>query len=682
MSNRDRLLKNRQPCHPERGESPLRLNSRRARLASALLPFAFCLLPFALLQSPPVVSFGAQESGAAEPQYLSPIEIKLSADGKKLFVVCEGSDSVLAVNTRTKQVVGRAKVGHKPRGLALSPDGKTLYVSNEWSDTVSELDAGSLQVKRTLKTGWGPVGLVTDRAGKTLYVANSIADSVSLIDLATGAEIKRFTTHRYPEQVMLSRDGRRVYVSNVLPHLGPYDEPPVSELFAINATKQVVAERILIPGVIELRHIAEAPPTALSTADRRAGGRRPALQPGDLLVPFVRPKNLGPLIRVSQGWVLTHGMAVVSPARHEPVGEAESKVREVLLDDIDYYFAGNDGVAFTPDGRRVIVTSAEANVVSIFDAGRLARRVQQVPAEELADRLDSAATFVMARLATGHNPTAVAVSPDGLRAYVANRLDDSVTVVDVAHLRVASTIDLGGPKLITPLRRGEQLFNSAKYCFQGQFACGSCHPNSHLDGLAWNLETPQLGRDRVANRTLRGIRDTAPYKWNGHNPDLATQCGPRIAKFLFRSEGFNTQELEALITYINNIPLAPNRHLAPDGQLTDAQERGKAVFYREHTNDGRVIPMQNRCYTCHPAQTHYTNRISTEVGSQSKYDTSGLFDTPQLDRVYEDAPYLHNGEALTLEEIWTMFNNYDTHGVTSDMSKEQLNDLIEFLKTL
>ncbi len=618
------------------------------------------------IPSPIAAPLSAQAGAAAEPEYLTPVEIKLSADGKKLFVVCEGNDSVLAVDTRTKQVVGRAKVGHRPRGLALSPDGKTLYVSNEWSDTVSEVDATSFQVRRTLNAGWGPVGLTTDRAGKTLYVANSIADSVSLIDLASGSEIKRFSTHRYPEQVALSRDGRRVYVSNILPHLGPYDQPPVSELLALDATKQVVAERILIPGVIELRHIAEAPP--------QLGGY--------LLVPFVRPKNLGPLIRVSQGWVLTHGMAVVRPALHEPVGEAKSKVTEVLLDDIDYYFAGNDGVAFAPDGRRALVTSSEANFVSVLDTAKLARRLQQVPAEELADRLDSALTFVVARLATGHNPTAVAVSPDGLRAYVANRLDDSLTVVDLAHLKVASTIDLGGPKSITPMRRGEQLFFSAKYCFQGQFACGTCHPNSHLDGLAWNLETPQLGRDRVANRTLRGIRDTAPYKWSGHNPDLATQCGPRIAKFLFRSEGFNTQELEALLTYINNIPLAPNRHLAPDGQYTEAQERGKAIFYRRHTNDGRVIPVQSRCDTCHPTETHYTNRISTEVGSATKYDTSGLLDTPQLDRVYEDAPYLHNGEALTLEEIWTVFNNYDTHGITSDMSKEQLNDMIEFLKTL
>jgi len=100
------------------------------------------------------------------------------------------------------------------------------------------------------------------------------------------------------------------------------------------------------------------------------------------------------------------------------------------------------------------------------------------------------------------------------------------------------------------------------------------------------------------------------------------------------------------------------------------------------TNDGKEIPIENRCDTCHPANSHYTSKTSFDVGTAAKFDTSGLFDTPQLDRVYQDAPYLHNGEALSLEEIWTLFNNYDQHGVTSDMNKNQLNDLIEFLKTL
>jgi YVTN family beta-propeller protein len=623
-----------------------------------------------------------QTGALTEPVYLTPVEIKLSGDGKQLYVVCEDSDSLLSVDTQTRQVRARVAVGHKPKGLAISPDGATLYVSNEWSDTVSEIDAATFVVRRTLKTGWGPVGLVTDRSGKTLYVANSIADSVSLIDIATGTEIKRFTTHRYPEQILLSRDGRRVYVANILPHLGRYDQPPVSEVLALDTARQVVAERMLIPGTIELRHIAEAPSLAASSSDRRLGGQRPPLQPGDLLIPLMQPKNLGPLIQVSQGWMMTHGMAVVHPDLRAPLGEAQSKVTQVVLDDVDYYFATNTGVAFSPNGRRALVTSSDADVVSILDTARLAQRLRTVPAGELAVRLDSAATFVMKRLSTGRNPTSVAISPDNRWAYVTNRLDDSVTVVDVAYAKVDSTIDLGGPKQITLQRRGEQMFHTSKVCFQGQFACATCHPNSHLDGLAWNIETPQLGRDRVANRTLRGIRETAPYKWNGHNADLATQCGPRIAKYFFRSEGFGTEDLEALIAYLNNISLAPNRHLAEDGQLTEAQERGKSIFFRQTTTTGQPIPAQNRCDTCHPAATHYTARYSTEVGSATHYDTSGLFDIPQLDRAYEDAPYLHNGEALTLEEIWTLFNDGDKHGMTSDMNKEQLNDLIEFLKTL
>jgi YVTN family beta-propeller protein len=640
------------------------------RVHFCLLTIAFCLLPcFSNLY------YSSQD----EPAYLSPVEIKLSADGRKLFVVCEHADAVLEFDARTKQVIARAKVGRRPKGIGVSPDGRTIYVANEWSDTATEVDVATFAVKRTLKTGWGPVGLVTDRSGKTLYVANSIGDNVSLIDLASGSEIKRFVTHRYPEQIMLSGDGRRVYVSNLLPHLGPYDQPPVSELLAIDTAKQVVAERILLPGVIELRHIAEAPPAVASITGRQAPGMRPTLEAGDLLVPLMQPKNLGPLIQVPQGWMMTHGVAVIHPAGGRL---PQSKVTQVVLDDIDYFFSTNSGVAFSPDGRRAVVTSADADVVSILDTALLEKRLRQFPAEEMAYRLDSAATFVIKRLATGHNPTSVVVSPDSRWAYVANRLDDSLTVVDLSRARISGTIDLGGPKEITLMRRGEQLFHAAKYCFQGQFACATCHPNSHLDGLAWNLETPQLGRDRVANRTLRGIRETAPYKWNGKNPDLATQCGPRIAKYFFRSEGFNKEELGALLTYLNNIPLAPNRRLAADGELTEAQERGKAIFYRQKTNDGGTIPEGNQCATCHPAETHYTARYSTDVASATKYDTNGLFDIPQLERVYEDAPYLHNGEALTLEEIWTVYNNKDTHGVTSDMSKEQLNDLIEFLKTL
>jgi YVTN family beta-propeller protein len=626
---------------------------RRNAILSALCAVAAIagvLVPSQSAAAPP----GTQTSSAVPANYLTPVELRFSPDGSKLYVVCEDDDSVLAVDLRTRRVIGRAKVGHRPQDVAVSPDGKTLYVSNSWSDTVSEVDAKTLSVRSTLPVGWGPVGLTLDRRGKVLYVANSIGNDVSLLDLSRGVEIKRLAAWRSPHQVALSRDGRSVYVSNLLPHVAPPDEPPVSELTVIDTQKQVVADRILIPGVVELRHIAEAP----------AGAS------GYLLLPFMRPKNLGPLIRVSQGWIVTHGVAIIQPGSRVQRQPGNIKVAQVLLDDIDYYYAGTNGAAFTPDGQYALVTSSEANVVSIIDTSKLQRLLRHGRKEELPNRLDSAREFVVGRLPTGPNPAAVVVSPDGCLAYIANRLDDSLTVVDIQRLQVKSKIDLGGPEGITALRHGEQLFHDAHYCFQGQFACATCHPDNHIDGLAWNLETPQLGRDRVLNRTLRGIAETAPYKWNGHNPDLETQCGLRIAKSLFQSEGFNHDQLEDLVGFIKSIQLPPNRHLAADGQLTSSQERGKEIFFKKN------------CDTCHTPETHYTARISADVGTASKYDTSGLFDIPQLDRVYERPPYLHDGEALSLEEIWTKYNASDKHGVTSDMSKEQLNDLVEYLKTL
>jgi len=41
-----------------------------------------------------------QQTAAAEPEYLSPVELKFSPDGHRLYVVCEGNDSVLAIDAR------------------------------------------------------------------------------------------------------------------------------------------------------------------------------------------------------------------------------------------------------------------------------------------------------------------------------------------------------------------------------------------------------------------------------------------------------------------------------------------------------------------------------------------------------------------------------------------------------
>jgi len=99
------------------------------------------------------------------------------------------------------------------------------------------------------------------------------------------------------------------------------------------------------------------------------------------------------------------------------------------------------------------------------------------------------------------------------------------------------------------------------------------------------------------------------------------------------------------------------------------------------TNDGRIIPKGNRCATCHFPPL-FTDRQRHNIGTKLALDRESEFDTPHLNNIYDSAPYLHNGIAETLEEIWTRYNPDDQHGVTNDMTKDQLNDLIEYIKTL
>ena len=83
---------------------------------------------------------------------------------------------------------------------------------------------------------------------------------------------------------------------------------------------------------------------------------------------------------------------------------------------------------------------------------------------------------------------------------------------------VAKTIALEDP---TPVeyKKGRAVFNSAKASTSGTFSCASCHPDGHTDQLLWVLKTPVVtGGNQIMPRStmpLRGLRDTAPFHWDG-----------------------------------------------------------------------------------------------------------------------------------------------------------------------
>jgi YVTN family beta-propeller protein len=627
-------------------------------LGSGLAVLAAALFAAVLCCDRPVRA-GAQGSETVAQDYASPLEVLLSPDGMRLYVLCQQSEEVRVLDAASFAVIRKIAVGKVPRGFSLSASGDRLFVTNSGDDTLSVIDTGTLAVVATWTVGAEPSSVVVDRAGKRLFVANRISGTVAVLDAQTGAEEKQLRAGRGSSYLTPAPDGSRLYVTHIFPNPQPHQpglqdrSAPESEITVIDMARAVVVDRMPLPGIAGVFHLAVS-----------ADGRLSA-------VAEYHPKNLVPLAHLEHGGAFAYTLTLFGSDVGNPV--------EVPLDELELYAAQPFGVAIAPDKSRIYVSCGGSEMVTVVDVPRLLRFIHTHRAPYTQD-LSASANYVVTRIPVGQNPRGLTLSRDGRRLFVANRLDDTISVVDTRTNRVASTIALAGPKTLSVLRKGEQAFYTSRYSFQGQIGCATCHIDSTFDGLTWDLEPDGFGRDIVDNKMLEGVKGTEPYKWNGGNPNLPTECGPRTEKYFWRSENYDDRTLTDLVVYVRSLEPRPNRWLRPDGELTPAQGRGKALFERAQDKFGKPIPDGNRCSYCHSGPKGTNQKIS-DVGTRKPTDNSGQLKAPPLTNIALTAPYLHDGSARSLEEIWTIFNPEDKHGRTNDLTKDELNDLIEYLRT-
>lgn len=585
--------------------------------------------------------------------YASPVELLFSPDGSRLFVLCQQSGEVRVLDATTFAELKKISVGRIPRGFSLSHDGSRLFVVNSWDDTLSVIDTHSLQVTATWPVAAEPSSVVEDPQGRYLFVANRISNDVAVLNAQTGSEEKRLAAGRGASYITPSPDGDRLYVTHVYPNPAPFRTAPQSEITVIDASRAVVAGRIPLHGIAGVFHVA-------FSKDGRLGAAAE-----------LHPKNLIPLAHLEHGGAFVDTLMLFgADVGNVPV--------EVPLDELERYAARPFGVAISADKSRMYVTSGGSEIVTVIDVPRLLRYIHTHRAP-FAQDLSASANYVITRVAVGHDPRGVLIAHDG-RVLVANRLEDNINIIDAHSDKVTSTISLTGPKQLSVLRYGEQTFYTARYSFQGQIGCANCHIDSTFDGLNWDLEPDGFGRDIVDNRPIEDLIGTEPYKWNGGNPNLPTECGPRTEKYFWRSENYDNLTLTDLVTYIRSLPPRPNRWRLAGYELTPAQNRGKVLFERAVDKFANPIPLENRCSYCHSGSKG-TSQKSFDVGTRKSTDNSGMLDTPQLTNIALTGPYLHDGSAATLEEIWTVYNPGDKHGRTNDLTKDELNDLIEYLRT-
>jgi YVTN family beta-propeller protein len=597
--------------------------------------------------------------------YKSPLQLLLDSSGRRLFVACEGTDELLVVDTRKQRVVNRVLVGEEPFAMLLNGDESRLYVGNRFDNDVAVVDLKKMEVEHRFPVGDDPHEMVFSADERYLFVTNLSTNDLSVIDLESESEVKRLSMGTAPFGAALSPDGRSLYISNQYSIPVPFRTPSILELTIVDVESQFVRERRDLYSTVIGQGVAASPDghfvaTALEL-----------------------PKNLIPETQVYQGWMVTYGFALTETRKR-------GRTAYMLIDEPNLYFADPYGITFTPDGRYLYISSSGVDQVTVVDMekvyqvlevedGRIGISDEQI--ERYARHLALSNEYVVARIPTGSNPKGLVISADGKRGYVANRLDDNITVIDVETQKGIGRIDLGGPEAETTLRYGAKLFNFASISLHKQMSCNTCHPENSVDGLVYDIAVDGgMGRNLVDNLTMRGLAETAPFKWTGKNPNLQRQEGPRAAQLFFRTHGFQGAENQAIVRFIESIPPRPNRYREEEGKLNEFQESGKMMFERAYDNMGRYIPVANRCITCHP-QPYGTDRKVHDIASKGYHDWDGNFDTPHLINVFERAPYMHDGRCYSLEEIWTEFNMDDTHGVTNDMMKEHLNALVEYMKT-
>jgi YVTN family beta-propeller protein len=585
----------------------------------------------------------AEEAPASEP-HRSPVALALSADGSRLLTANQTAGSVSLIDARNGKVLHEVPTGDRPAGVALAKDGRRGVVTHWYGYDLAILDVTTdrLAVIGRVEVGPEPRGVVLSGDGRTAYVAVGASNEVVRVDLDEKKVTGRLSVGREPRGIAIAPDGARLLVGNAR-----------SRDMSVIATAEWKVERTVPMEGENLRQVAiDAEGRYGYVANMRNRG-------------FATTKD-----NIDRGWVL--GQRVT----RAPLDGSEEQ-SNISLDPQGKATADVHGVAVGADGRHLAVSSGGTHEVLLFrtDQKRLPWRIagnrDLIPGE----LLQKDGRF--RRVSVGGRPTELAFAADGKTLYVANYLADAVQIVDAESGELAKTIPLGGPSEPSLVRRGEMLFHDATRSFNQWYSCNTCHSDGHTNGLdfdtmndGWqDFSTAHL-RSRKKVPTLRRVAETGPWTWHGWQKSLEDAAFESFTKSMqgARPSG---DDVKAVAAYLGTLDFPRNPHRGPDGSLSAGARRGEAVYRSPKA----------ACNNCHGGPELSDGRVHV-VGLEERGDVYKGYNPPSLRGVYDKDPYLHDGRAATLREALTKGHNPDDVTGLGEISDEEMNDLIAYLKSL
>lgn len=631
--------------------------------------------------------------------------VALSRDDAFLYVVDADTGVLAVVETARGEKVGEVKVGAGPERVVVGPD-DTVYVANRGERSVSVIRRGDWSEAARVAVGVEPMGLAVSPKGDTLYVVNSTAldsttygtlmavDTRSLevrwelpvgeeprgIALVDGGRRALVSLFRHSDlvtvdladahQPRMQREGTDLYARANLQDTFTSEEPFPFPTSTVSFRPRGMADVVVSPdGRQAYSPTLWAREDPLTNPGSGGGG-------GGSLYGGGGPCNTAGVVAPG---IVTFNTEDGSPrvddldrCRPPPSEEPDFPPSTIVSPESSHPIQGPVAAVVDPSGLWLFVVNRETDNVAILPTNR----------REGADLVNVNGSTVRQLVRVGSGPSGIALTRDGRKAYVYNAFDHTVTTLvndasgNVANVRAeGSPLRVVGDVLAPQEVAGRKLFYSAldsRMTSAGVAAsCATCHLDGRDDGHVWGFPD---GPRQTPSLAGRKVTETGPFHWSGEFPTMrdfldATVRGRMGGTAL---DGVMVAQLSAFIDVIPT-PDNPYKRAA----LTEAQARGEQVFKKA------------ACNSCHEG-AHFTNNTLADVGTfittgANRDDTNVVakgLNTPSLLGLARTAPYLHDGSALSLKGRLMQNRQSNKHGTTASLTETEIDDLVDYLRTL
>jgi DNA-binding beta-propeller fold protein YncE len=581
------------------------------------------------------------------------------APRRRVWSVNPDADSIAEIDADTLQRVREIAVCDDPRTLARSAQGE-LWVACHDADAVAVVNEASGAVVATLSTGYGsaPHGIAMSPDGQSAYVSLFGAGTLRRYSTATRTQNAQLTLGPGPRAIAVAADGTRVLVTRFLSplHYGEvWDVNPAGAMsltrairipkFGDDANRDTTAAGRGVAN--QLAGVAIAP----LDAHAWIAANKPNSERGELIVP-------------------SYDLDTDNTVRNlvvelDPAGaNVQQRFRRgVDLDNSDSASA----LAFSPFGDYLLVTLQGNDEVLVLDA--------------LEAGQNTGLGALVARLQVGAAPQGVCVDATTRRSFVQNLMGRSVSVLETDALfrlgnvaLASSTVDAVAVEPMTPaVLLGKTIFYNAsdpRMSAEGYISCATCHLDGGHDGRVWDFTGRGEGLRNTTTLHGRGGTAHGNVHWSANFDEIQDFEGDM--RLFFGGAGFlsdpdfvasgaplgapkagRSAELDALAAYVGSLgntslPRSPFRNA--DGSLTAEAVTGQGVF------------ATLGCGSCHAGNRFTDSTVGAgllhDVGTLR--ETSGQrlggllagIDTPTLLGLWQTAPYLHDGSAANLDEVF------------------------------